>query len=117
VSHSKLNRFLDIVYEIHLATGDSNISSDVPIWLNIFGDYGDVSYRRLQKPVNEITNPLFSPDSVIAFEFEAVSIGVLKTAEITVECDQPEFIWECTQLTVGGSLNGESYVFHFSRYI
>lgn len=121
---------LDIVYEARVITGISNLPADANVWLNIFGSHGDVSYRRLQASAEDLEQPLFSAESVrknfksllgppnfqsCVFEFEAVSIGALKTAEITVECKQAEFLWECTQLIVSGSLNGQAYIFQFSK--
>ncbi|KAI6171578.1 Doublecortin family protein [Aphelenchoides bicaudatus] len=105
----------NILYEAEVVTGMSNIAPNVPVWLNIYGEYGDVSYRRLLMLAEPTEYELFSEDSTCTFEFEAVSIGVLKTAEITVECKDPEFMWECNQLTIGGSLNGQAYIFHFQK--
>ncbi|KAI6203860.1 Doublecortin family protein [Aphelenchoides besseyi] len=105
----------NLVYEVRVSTGASNLESNAPIRLNIFGEFGDISYRKLDSVVNKPEKPIFSADSKCTFEFEAVSIGVPTTAEITVECEQNEFLWECTELVLTGSLSGQSYVFNFSR--
>ncbi|KAI6230554.1 Doublecortin family protein [Aphelenchoides fujianensis] len=106
----------NLIYEAHVQTGASNLTPDAAIWLNLFGEFGDISYRKLTTffEDRQPEKPLYSEDSRVVFEFEAVSIGELTTAEITVECDRTEFLWECAELRIEAD-QGQQFVFHFNR--
>ncbi|KAI6238357.1 hypothetical protein M3Y99_00697700 [Aphelenchoides fujianensis] len=106
----------NLIYEAHVQTGASNLTPDAAIWLNLFGEFGDISYRKLTTffEDRQPEEPLYLEDSRVVFEFEAVSIGELTTAEITVECDRTEFLWECAELRIEAD-QGQQFVFQFNR--
>ncbi|CAD5208598.1 unnamed protein product [Bursaphelenchus xylophilus] len=105
---------LNVVYEVQVKTGASSMPKDAIVMLNLFGEAGDTAGRRLKDSSNKTKNP-FAADTTSSFAFEAVSIGLVRTAEITVSSKSREFLWECKQLTIKSSTNPSSYIFQFQK--
>ncbi|KAH7728584.1 doublecortin family protein [Aphelenchoides avenae] len=106
----------NVLYEARIVSGEASLTEPYLVKLNLFGNLGDVGYRavRPQYEDGHADAPLVA-NSEYTFEFEACSIGDVKTAEIQVDCDDVNYSWECKEMVVTDTYTSLFYVFRFAR--
>uniref|UniRef100_A0A914CMX7 PLAT domain-containing protein n=1 Tax=Acrobeloides nanus TaxID=290746 RepID=A0A914CMX7_9BILA len=103
----------NVLYDVNVNTGNCEFENDFKVHLNLFGEKGDIGYRLLSTDLLRPYN--FEPDSQQSFEIEAVSIGEITTAEITVDSYESNFEWQCKEIVVTDIETSMFYIFNFSK--
>ncbi|KAI1733284.1 PLAT/LH2 domain-containing protein [Ditylenchus destructor] len=120
-----------VVYGIRVATSKSTVgqspASDILIRLSLNGEMGDIGQRALVPDPLEMDGSIdivalqssFKENAHANFEIEAVSIGEISSAEVTVEWlkggKHKELTWECEEIVVTDSNTSLFYAFKFPK--
>uniref|UniRef100_A0A914HVG1 Doublecortin domain-containing protein n=1 Tax=Globodera rostochiensis TaxID=31243 RepID=A0A914HVG1_GLORO len=120
-----------LIYSVRVATGGSvgaePSNPELIVLLNLFGELGDVGRRTLnpgdqQQQQQQSTAAgagvsLFTPKTSSSFEFEATSIGDIRSAQLEVLTvpENTPFLWECAEIVVT-DFRGRSAPFYAFKF-
>ncbi|XP_038664393.1 uncharacterized protein LOC119972132 [Scyliorhinus canicula] len=107
-----------LFYHIHVFTGNkSGAETNANVYINIFGERGDLGKRKLHKSQNN--QIIFQKDQMDTFTIEAVSIGIIKRIVIGHDGVKAASGWFLDKVIINYEENNQEFedVFICSRWL